>query len=662
MDEEHPDGICYYHEMLSDEAINSTLANMAVIEEWVEYRGWWIAFAWVPRVTGVISIAASSIIVWIVLRDRATKLTKTRYRILLGMSVADIINSTAFALSSAPTPRGTARSFGAIGTPATCIAQGFAIQLGFAEPTYSCMLSLYFVLVIKWKMRERHVRRRIEPIMHAVAWLWPLGTALAGIGMQLFNPSTTVCYMEKYPQRCNKEIDGTIPCPCTRGADAFFYLIFFAGVQIVIIFVVILWSLSAISVTVRQLEGQLQSAGERGPGDNGGGTVGRLGRLFGRTRRSVGMRGPRDAHQIKANAMAVQAFLYIWAFLVTYTLVIFMNLAQEFGLDLPLAVHLLMYTLLPLQGFWNFLAFMHPRVKFLRSTCPFESKWNIFKFALIGDPGHGSRGARALSAFQGDFEQRQLHIRTFSAHSSSGASSASVESDASYYMNEMRRYQREERPECTSLDDDASFADSDDAVDLDSIAGSIDRIESDAQNTGKDSGKKSVPSNPSSDYWDDEPIVNGVVKIGECHEPQYEDFPDENSDFVYGSDCGSDEAIGDGEEVYVNRREHRGESPDRATDIHGAEGSKEHPETAPKPVLNEAEACEPIKKPPDSMEEPLVSQSEGTIDAGAKEHGKMNGGPAEEVAAEPCVPIEEEAAGKISDMGVDETSAAPQQC
>lgn len=320
------------------------------------------AYAWLPRITGSLSIVASVFIVWIVLRDRRAKLAKTRYRLLLGMSVADLFNSAAFALSSAPIPRGTYGAYGAVGTTATCTAQGFFVQLGFAEPSYSCMLAIYFVLVIQLNVAERDIRRRIEPLMHVFAVLYPLGTAVAGLPLKLFNSSGTMCYIEMYPHGCAKggvaRLDA-LPdwCECTRGIDAFSYQMLFAGMPLLFMLFVILGSFAAILHTVWRFNLRMRTVQARDR--------------------------DRDAPRIKAAAMSTQAFLYIWAFLATYALPVTMALTEEFGGWVPTSLHLVMYTLLPLQGFWNFLAFVQPRWMVAMSLHPEMSRWGALKAAVL---------------------------------------------------------------------------------------------------------------------------------------------------------------------------------------------------------------------------------------------------------------------------------------
>lgn len=387
------------------------------------------AYAWAPRITGSVSFLLSTAILWIVLRDRRAKLAKTRYRLLMGMCLADLINSFAFAMSSAPIPAGTFGAYGAVGTTGTCSAQGFFIQLGLAEPAYSCMLSLYFVLVIEFRVGERRLRRRIEPIMHAISVMYPLGTAVAGLALRLFNSSGTLCWIEPYPHGCANTGGTRDWCECTRGINAFFYEMVLAGVPLFIMLFVIVVALSMIIVSVWRFNCRMRALNAGGPPS------------------------ARDAHQIKATAMSTQAFLYIWAFGATYALPVTMAFTEEFGVRVPVQLHLVMYTLLPLQGFWNFVAFMQPRCMFARNLHPQFSRWKVFKLALLGDPQCRRLGRTgAISALNGEqFEPRRFQIGTASMRTGGSVQHSSV----ARATTESGRRQGEE--EFEDDDDDSSF-------------------------------------------------------------------------------------------------------------------------------------------------------------------------------------------------------------
>ena len=71
------------------------------------------------------------------------------HRLLLAISIYDIIESVWNFASTWPMVAGTTDVFGNVGTTGTCSAQGFFLMLGVAVPIYNACLSLYYYLVIR---------------------------------------------------------------------------------------------------------------------------------------------------------------------------------------------------------------------------------------------------------------------------------------------------------------------------------------------------------------------------------------------------------------------------------------------------------------------------------------------------------------------------------
>lgn len=83
-----------------------------------------------PIISGIISFIASLAIIVMILRSKI-KLSKPFRRIIFGMSVYDVIQSSTSSLSSITNPSGTA--YGAIGNDATCSARAFFYQVSEAD-------------------------------------------------------------------------------------------------------------------------------------------------------------------------------------------------------------------------------------------------------------------------------------------------------------------------------------------------------------------------------------------------------------------------------------------------------------------------------------------------------------------------------------------------
>lgn len=140
------------------------------------------ALAIIPKVTGPLSLIGScSILYDIFSSDRKKKLSRPYYRIMLGLSCADVVTSFMFSLSTWPIPQGSEGVWGAAGTTQTCTAQGFLLQLMLLSPMYNFSLALYYLLLSKYHLTEEQIAKRYERYMHAVTIFVGFGFAILGL-------------------------------------------------------------------------------------------------------------------------------------------------------------------------------------------------------------------------------------------------------------------------------------------------------------------------------------------------------------------------------------------------------------------------------------------------------------------------------------------------
>ena len=144
----------------------------------------YIALSVIPHVTGAMSILGSTMVLIDILKS-STKL-KSHQRLLLTLCVTDICSSTAFFLSTWPIPSDDSRGvFGAEGNQNSCVVQGFAVQFSSINPIYNMMLSINYVLVIKYGKTEDFLKSRVEPFMHLFALGWTLAGKTKGANIQI---------------------------------------------------------------------------------------------------------------------------------------------------------------------------------------------------------------------------------------------------------------------------------------------------------------------------------------------------------------------------------------------------------------------------------------------------------------------------------------------
>ena len=295
-------------------------------------------------VSGALSMLGSSFIAFCILvrgyRNRGS--TTTRDRLLLSMSVIDVLNSIALGLGPLPTPAGAIDNVaGAVGTEASCEAQGFAVQLGLSSiPLYNSMLCVFFLLVIGYQWDVGTIYKRIEWVFHLIPLGYGLVTASIGVAMDLFNSTSTLCWIEPSPFACHFAPG----LECTKGFNYEAYAWIFGGLPLLLSFACIFVTMVWMS-RVAYLENRVfkQRYGES----------------------SVSVGGDRQVAAVWA-----QASLYVLAFLSSYGFLFISAALKVYGVTHGFWVHCLYRFFWPLQGFWNFFVFLRPTYMRVRRTRP----------------------------------------------------------------------------------------------------------------------------------------------------------------------------------------------------------------------------------------------------------------------------------------------------
>mmetsp|Transcript_17865 Transcript_17865/g.30810 ORF Transcript_17865/g.30810 Transcript_17865/m.30810 type:complete len:151 (+) Transcript_17865:61-513(+) len=149
-----------------------------------------------PAFTGMLSFLSSGFLVQHILRSK--KQRHSMYsRLIVGLSSADMFSSFfGFFLSTWPMPSGTWLAYGASGNEHTCEMQGFFFQLGLCAATlYQASLVSFYFLTISRGWSKSNLKR-YELLFHALPCSVALGTAVAGLFLQLYNamPRGNVCW------------------------------------------------------------------------------------------------------------------------------------------------------------------------------------------------------------------------------------------------------------------------------------------------------------------------------------------------------------------------------------------------------------------------------------------------------------------------------------
>lgn len=259
--------------------------------------------------------------------DRVFKLQKPNNRFLLVMSILDVLQSIAYALTVLPLPQSSG-VYGAMGNDATCAAQGFFIQFGLAIPCYNASLCYWFLKSITQNMHPNEFRKQLEPYCHITSLLVPFVSAVVYISLDLFNVRGYVCWIQ---------------------GDTPYVLILelLAGAIPVISFTIVLYCLIRVYYSFIVKE--------------------RLMRQYSTSASGMQWRSRSNSSLISKQLAARQGLLFGCSFFITYFFSS-MNVLFFKGFGGPFEIPQAIFT--PLQGFWNFVIYAKPTLERIRQEYP----------------------------------------------------------------------------------------------------------------------------------------------------------------------------------------------------------------------------------------------------------------------------------------------------
>jgi hypothetical protein len=139
----------------------------------------------------------------------------TYHRMLLSISILDVIHSTSSAFSTLLVPSYTNGTF-AHGTTATCSMQGALQQLTPTIVIYMAMLNTYFMLKIRYNIADSVIKSRYEVWFHFIPLLHFSVTVTIGLSLRMFGPISLTelgCWLDSYCIATNT---------CTRSGPIFY--------------------------------------------------------------------------------------------------------------------------------------------------------------------------------------------------------------------------------------------------------------------------------------------------------------------------------------------------------------------------------------------------------------------------------------------------------
>jgi len=316
-------------------------------------------------ISAILSLIGSCTIVFKIVKGMVGKQKTTPYdRIILGLSSTDIFGNITYIIAPFLLPKETSLRVSAMGNNTTCSFLGFMMQFASAGAMwYSCILSYYYLLTVRYQVRRNVFVKKYERWMHLSALFFPI-TGFIGFYFGLF-----------------AEQDLTMIC---WNADPIVGYIF-GAITTVFTFLSVTINNIVISRYVRKTllstPIRVQSRSRHG-GDTEHIEEEEVSEEF------VGLTSVQK--RLKREA-ATQGFLYVTTFLITWTPVFVLQvLGGSFGYtkdDQGTLYPLLIVNaiLWPLQGFFNVFIYVRPTYTRFQIANPEEPTLNLLKKALF-DP------------------------------------------------------------------------------------------------------------------------------------------------------------------------------------------------------------------------------------------------------------------------------------
>jgi len=314
----------------------------------------------IQSISGALSVIGSTIIINMILRSKI-KLKSTYRRYIFGMSVFDLFSSITQTLSLVP-----------ITSIQACNVQALFTHLGFlVTPMYNGSLCIYYVLTVCFDKKDPWIRKKVEPFCHFISIFWNVGTGIFLWLDKSFNRAGANCWIAPYPRDCILEPD----IACERGPTAYKYRWWFIGYQSMCIFLIITVSMIMLVIKVHRQERRMRNRfsvfnplrNSTNPDNNE--------HQPGTINRNQHLSGPKKQ-------MVKQATVYFLAYFIPFIFpTIFMIQLNKTG-KRNFTSWILMALFSPLQGFFNCIVFIRPRIASMKNSSP-NLSWAQAFFATI---------------------------------------------------------------------------------------------------------------------------------------------------------------------------------------------------------------------------------------------------------------------------------------
>lgn len=383
----------------------------------------------------VLSIFGSVLILYLVLHGKRYR-EGLYHRLLLGLSISDLVLTFSLMLQPFLTPEATGYPF-ARGNATTCAVVGFGYLYFVASYTYNCLLGVYFLLTVRYDVTQRKIAKYLEPYGHILAFCVP--TAI-GISATLFdllnaNPFLGICSLAPVNHECDWMEGSNAVCENQTqykilNAALDYYALAMAAIGLVCTI--------AVYATVRTRYGHRRPKGKSSPNDHeaAGGPETTIIASVKLSSSSLHLSNTgsddesdddddhekdpgivqessnaalereqqlaaEEAQDMRIQQIAMQAVWYAVAYMVGLLVVVAANIVDTIYLDANAATSdlsrlgaeplyfvmiLLIWLLFPLQGFFNGMIYIRPRLVRWKHHYEDASWWFAFRMVLRNEP------------------------------------------------------------------------------------------------------------------------------------------------------------------------------------------------------------------------------------------------------------------------------------
>eukprot|EP00956_Cyclotella_meneghiniana_P022223 scaffold41709_cov26-Cyclotella_meneghiniana.AAC.1 len=194
---------------------NDIIPMGTLIELSAEYKyGHGRSLIIIRSTSAIVSVISSCCLIRMIMTSKDC-LSTTYHRLLLGMSIGDILCSLPSATFASMSPTDVSYMvWSARGNQATCSIYGFVVILGMDLTLYySCSLNIYYLILIKYNKSGAYIRKKVEPFLHGIPISLGLIWSIIGLVDKNYNAgesgqcSTTPIYN---PPHCQGYEDGEV--------------------------------------------------------------------------------------------------------------------------------------------------------------------------------------------------------------------------------------------------------------------------------------------------------------------------------------------------------------------------------------------------------------------------------------------------------------------